>query len=35
MWIITVGMVIAFGRRLMAFIRTQSKRRQQAAGAAK
>ncbi|MCP4091933.1 MAG: cytochrome c biogenesis protein ResB [Planctomycetes bacterium] len=33
MWVITVGMVVAFGRRLISFVRTQSKRRQRAAGA--
>jgi hypothetical protein len=35
MWVITLGMLLAFGRRLLAFIRTQSQRRQRAAGASK
>jgi hypothetical protein len=35
MWVITLGMLLAFGRRLFAFIRTQSQRRQRAAGASK
>jgi cytochrome c biogenesis protein ResB len=35
MWIITVGMLVAFGRRLIGYIKTQSQRRQKAAGAKK
>lgn len=35
MWVITLGLLVAFGRRLLAFIRTQSQRRQRAAGASK
>ncbi|MDP7062845.1 MAG: cytochrome c biogenesis protein ResB [Planctomycetota bacterium] len=34
MWVITFGMLLTFGRRLISFIRTQSKRRHMAAGAA-
>ena len=35
MWVITVGMVMAFGRTLLGFIRKQNQRRQKAAGAAR
>lgn len=35
MWVITVGLLVAFGRRLITFIRKQSQRRQRAAGASR
>jgi hypothetical protein len=34
MWVITVGMVLAFGRKLIGFVRSQAKRRPAAGGAA-
>ena len=34
MWVITVGMVLAFGRKLIGFVRNQAKRRPAAGGAA-